>query len=69
MIMSALGRIFYRPPIVGLLAFVVVFITQGLGHTLMILVEEIFGASFQYQAAFILGLIGGEFPSDSVNNK
>jgi len=56
--MSALGRIFYRPPIVGLLAFVVVFITQGLGHTLMILVEEIFGASFQYQAAFILGLIG-----------
>ncbi len=56
--MSAVKRVFYRPPIVGLLAFVVVFITQGLGHTLMVLVEDIFGAAFQYQAAFILGIFG-----------
>ena len=56
--MVSLRRIFYKPPLVGLLAFIVVFITQGLGHTLMVLVEQFFGSGFQYQAAFILGLFG-----------
>ena len=56
--MTTIKELFYRPPFVGLLAFVVVFITQGLGHTLMVLVEHFFGSTYQYQAAFILGLVG-----------
>ena len=32
-----------RPPLVGLFAFVVVFLFQGLGHTLMVGMELIFG--------------------------
>lgn len=56
--MTNVKAIFYRPPYVGLLAFVVVFITQGLGHTLMVLVEKIFGEGLQYPAAFLLGLLG-----------
>ncbi|MEC8832735.1 MAG: hypothetical protein VX772_10280, partial [Bacteroidota bacterium] len=31
---------------------------QGLGHTLMVLVEKIFGEGLQYPAAFLLGLLG-----------
>lgn len=56
--MQTVKEFFYRPPFVGLLAFIVVFITQGLGHTLMVLVEQFFGSNYQYQAAFILGLLG-----------
>jgi len=56
--MQTVKELFYRPPFVGLLAFIVVFITQGLGHTLMVLVEQFFGSNYQYQAAFILGLLG-----------
>ena len=56
--MQTIQELFYRPPFVGLLAFIVVFITQGLGHTLMVLVEQFFGSDYQFQAAFILGLIG-----------
>ena len=56
--MQTIKKLFYRPPFVGLLAFIVVFITQGLGHTLMVLVEQFFGSDYQFQAAFILGLIG-----------
>lgn len=56
--MNVIARRFFRPPIVGLLAFIVVFITQGLGHTLMVLIEQIFGSGYQYQTAFILGLLG-----------
>ena len=56
--MQTIKELFYRPPFVGLLAFIVVFITQGLGHTLMVLVEQFFGSDYQFQAAFILGLIG-----------
>jgi len=56
--MTEIARRFFRPPIVGLLAFIVVFITQGLGHTLIVLIEQIFGSGYQYQTAFILGLLG-----------
>ena len=56
--MQTIKKLFFRPPFVGLLAFIVVFITQGLGHTLMVLVEQFFGSDYQFQAAFILGLIG-----------
>ncbi|QOJ31153.1 MAG: hypothetical protein HRU81_02985 [Gammaproteobacteria bacterium] len=50
-------RLFYRPPFVGMLAFFVVFIMQGLGHTQMVLMEKVFHAGV-YTSAFILGLIG-----------
>jgi hypothetical protein len=51
-------RVFYRPPFVGLLAFFVVFVMQGLGHTQMVLMEAIFGEAYVYQSAFVTGLIG-----------
>jgi hypothetical protein len=47
-----------RPPFIGLLAFVVVFIVQGLGHTLMVGMEAIFGEAYELQSAFVLGLVG-----------
>jgi hypothetical protein len=51
-------RIFYRPPWIGMLAFFVVFIMQGLGHTQMVLMEAIFGEAYVYQSAAVTGLIG-----------
>ena len=51
-------RLFYRPPFVGILAFVIVFIMQGLGHTQMVLMEAIFGEQYVYQSAALVGLIG-----------
>ncbi|GIK34791.1 MAG: hypothetical protein BroJett010_13500 [Gammaproteobacteria bacterium] len=55
---SNFRRVFYRPPFVGLLAFFVVFIMQGLGHTQMVLMEAIFGERYVYESAFATGLIG-----------
>ncbi len=55
---NAFKRIFYRPPFIGLLAFLIVFITQGLGHTVMVGMELLFGYEYQYQAATFLGLVG-----------
>jgi hypothetical protein len=56
--MSALKTAFARPPFIGLLAFVIVFIVQGLGHTVMIAMESIFGEQYVYQSAFALGALG-----------
>ena len=56
--MSHVKEVFYKPPFVGILAFLIVFLTQGLGHTLMVLVESTLGLEFQYQGAFYLGLFG-----------
>ena len=53
-----LKRLFYRPPFVGMLAFVIVFIMQGLGHTQMVLMEALFGEQYVYQSAGLVGLIG-----------
>jgi len=53
-----LARLFYRPPYVGLVAFVVVFLVQGLGHTLMVAMESIFGHEHILQAAFFMGAAG-----------
>lgn len=55
---GSLQKSFYRPPFIGLLAFVVVFVVQALGHTVMIMMEEIFGEQYVYQSAFLLGGIG-----------
>lgn len=47
-----------RPPLVGLFAFLIVFVVQGLGHTLMVGMESIFGEEYVLQSAFVLGLAG-----------
>jgi hypothetical protein len=55
---NPLLNLLYRPPFVGLLAFVVVFLVQGLGHTLMVGMEALFGEEYIYQSAFGLGAVG-----------
>jgi hypothetical protein len=47
-----------RKPLVGVLSFLTVLFTMPLGHTLMILIEYGFGEEYQFNAAFLLGLIG-----------
>ncbi len=56
--MSAIKNAFARPPFIGLLAFVIVFVVQALGHTVMIAMENIFGEAYVYQSAFALGAVG-----------
>jgi hypothetical protein len=49
----------YRPPYVGLLAFIIVFVVQALGHTVMIVMEDVWpGEHYVLQSAFALGLFG-----------
>ena len=56
---GVLKDLLYRPPWVGLLAFFVVFVFQGLGHTIMIVMEEVWpGEHYIYQSAFAMGLVG-----------
>ena len=55
---SGILRLFYRPPFVGLLAFLIVFVVQALGHTLMIAMQNIFGERYIYESAFAVGAIG-----------
>ena len=47
-----------RKPLVGVLAFIVVLLTMPLGHTVMILMESIFGKDHQYTAAILMGILG-----------
>ena len=47
-----------RPPLVGLFAFLIVFVVQGLGHTVMVGLEAIFGEQYVLQSAFVEGLAG-----------
>jgi hypothetical protein len=52
-------NLMYRPPWVGLLAFVIVFVVQALGHTVMIVMEEVWpGQNYIYESAFAMGLLG-----------
>ena len=54
-----LMSLLYRPPWVGLLAFVIVFVVQALGHTVMIVMEKVWpGPGFVYQSAFAMGAFG-----------
>ena len=55
---SASRNFLFRPPFIGLLAFVVVFLVQALGHTVMILMEKGFGEAYVYQSAAAMGLMG-----------
>jgi hypothetical protein len=57
--MSTLKSLLYRPPWVGLLAFVIVFVVQALGHTVMIVMEDVWpGPGYVYQSAFAMGVLG-----------
>ncbi len=56
--MTAIKTLFARPPFIGLLAFVVVFIVQGLGHTVMVGMEALFGEKYVLQCAALLGALG-----------
>jgi hypothetical protein len=56
--MSAITRTFAKPPFIGLLAFVIVFLTQGLGHTVMIMMEKLFGHEYVFHSAVVMGLFG-----------
>ena len=55
---SVLKKLFYRPPFIGLLAFILVFVVQGLGHTLMVAMEHLLGDDHVIAAATLLGAIG-----------
>jgi len=55
---ALLKKYFYRPPFIGLLAFLIVFVTQGLGHTVMIGMELLFGHENVYLAAALMGGFG-----------
>jgi len=49
---------FARPPFIGLFPFMVFFLSQGLGHAVMIQVEHSMGAPGMYYAAGAMGLAG-----------
>jgi len=56
---GGLMSMLYRPPWVGLLAFIIVFVVQGLGHTVMIVMEDVWpGEHYIYESAFAMGLVG-----------
>ena len=56
---GGIKSLLYRPPWVGLLAFVIVFVVQALGHTVMIVMEEVWpGEHYVYEPAFAMGLFG-----------
>lgn len=55
---TGLMGLLYRPPFVGLLAFVIVLVVQALGHTVMIVMENVFGEQYVYHIAFAMGLGG-----------
>lgn len=56
---SGIMSLLYRPPWVGLLAFVIVFVVQALGHTVMIVMEDVWpGHEYVYQSAFAMGAVG-----------
>jgi len=56
--MDALKKTFFRPPFIGLLGFVIVLFVQAIGHSVMILMESIFGEAHVYQSATAMGILG-----------
>ncbi len=56
--MADIKSLLFRPPYVGLLAFVIVFVVQALGHTVMIAMENVFGEEYVLQSAFAMGAVG-----------
>jgi hypothetical protein len=67
---NALMDLLYRPPFVGLLAFVLVFMVQALGHTVMIVMEDVWpGPGFVYESAFAMGAVGAVLLFFGMKNK
>jgi hypothetical protein len=54
---SSLLRAFYRPPFIGIMAFIAALFVIPLAHALMVLTEYIFGESRRYTAAFVMGAV------------
>ena len=51
--------VLYRPPWIGLVAFMIVFVVQALGHTVMIMMEDIWpGPGYVYESAIGMGFFG-----------
>ena len=60
----------YRPPWVGLLAFILVFAVQALGHTVMIVMEDVWpGEGYVYESAFAMGAFGAVLLFLGMKNK
>jgi hypothetical protein len=53
----SVNKTYFKPPFIGLLAFVGVFIVQGLGHTTMALMHWLI-PEYEMQFAFVMGLAG-----------
>jgi hypothetical protein len=51
----------FKPPFVGITAFLLVLFVQPLGHTAMIMMEHTFGEQYVYLSAAMMGVIGGAF--------
>jgi len=47
-----------RPPFIGIFAFMLVLLLQGLGHAQMVMQERIFGEEYVYWSAAIMGIMG-----------
>jgi hypothetical protein len=56
--MSSAKQILARPPFIGLTAFVIVFVVQALGHTVMIVMENVLGEAYVYHSAALMGAVG-----------
>lgn len=54
---AGIGTGFYRPPLVGILAFVAVLMVIPIGHAAMVLTEHLFGEQHRYSAAGALGAV------------
>ena len=54
-----LGK-YYRPPFVGIIAFITVLMAQPLGHALFVMMKDLFGSAEEtsFWASFICGLVG-----------
>ena len=56
--MTTAKNLFARPPFIGLLAFIIVFVVQALGHTVMIVMENVLGEQYVYHSAALMGGAG-----------
>ncbi len=56
--MTKFQKFFYRPPYIGLLGFVIVLLVQALGHTVMIVMENMLGPEHVLLAATLMGFAG-----------
>jgi hypothetical protein len=66
---SKLRKSVFRPPFIGLTAFLLVLIVQPLGHTAMIVMEMALGREYLYQAAIAMGAAGGALLLIGMRNK